>query len=718
MEKKNWETEKMEEIIKKSGEQEEIPESLRPENMRKLLEENAGTKKKRGCRKWYGMAAAAACLVLVLFVGKSTGIIPEGLKLDFDRKTVENGKTVEKSQEKQSDKRSEAEQQESGDMAGDVSLVAEEYDTSYDELYDFFHEKEKEYERTYGKYEDEVIMEESKEIASDQSTGQTSDSEKQEYADTNRQEEGVDEADTIKNDGRYLYQIVTNEDYSQSVQITDTQGGLREAARIDGFDNIFEMYIWKDTLVLMESAWAETETTEAAEYGEMFLSENEVCYDMAGGTSFQKVYIYNIKDRANPKEEHMFTMRGSYLDSRVTDGYLYCFLNSGVDKLEGRRSYEDYVPVLEGKAMSASSIYMPEEADDSNYLVIATVDLRFPEKFKDTKAVVTSADHVYVTDSDIYVTDNVYDAPTEEENVFSNKTNIIRFYYADGILRKEAEGSVKGVLLDDMAINESNGYLRMAVTIDSYRKERVRDDILGYFMGYETTEDKRDNSLYVLDESLAVVGKIEGMAEEERIYSARFMGNTGYFVTFRQTDPLFSVDLSDPSNPKVLGELKISGFSEYLHFYSEDKLLGIGMEADEDTGITQGMKLSMFDISNPADVKEQDKYDLSEYDYSESLYNYKHVMIDTEKNLFGFYAEDYGERYSNENGKQAYLLFSYENGAFQQKMKIACNPKNDKIGYCGVRGTYIGDVFYLLYGDGRIESYSLTDGSRMESLAE
>ena len=109
----------------------------------------------------------------------------------------------------------------------------------------------------------------------------------------------------------------------------------------------------------------------------------------------------------------------------------------------------------------------------------------------------------------------------------------------------------------------------------------------------------------MLNQNLEIIGKIENLAEDERIYSARFFGENGYFVTFRQTDPLFAVDLKDPKNPKILSELKISGFSEYLHFYGEDRMLGIGMEADEETGRTEGMKLSMFDISNPADVTEK-----------------------------------------------------------------------------------------------------------------
>lgn len=709
MEEKRWKNEnpdeqKIEEILRKAGEQEEIPENLKPEQMKKFLEEHTGEKSPKSFKKWYRMAAAAASLVLVLFAGRAVWVIQNGAE-------KQNDSGIIKEESKQEAEQSvEENQKETEDIPSE-----EAFDTSYDELYDFFQKREEEQQefierKQWASTKGDMENAETESAASDSATdmGQQNISQengREEYADTNKQEEGVDEADIIKNDGRYLYQIIRNADYSRAIQIVDTQDGLKEVARIDGFDNISELYVWKDKLVLFESCWAE----EAAEEK----SENKVCDDVAWlGTPFQKVYVYDIEDRENPEVEHIFTMKGDYLDSRVTEGYLYCFLTNSVNNLESRTEYENYVPVLENKAMAAASIYLPEEAQTSSYVVMVSIDLNNPKELKDIKAIVSSADRVYVTGSNIYVADSVYSEIGEKEGTYSDKTNLFRFSYQNGVFRKEAEGTVKGILLDDMAINESDGYLRMAVTVHSYKKTEIIDDILGEVIGYETTNTTKDNSLYVLNQELELVGKIEGLAEEEQIYSARFMGDTGYFVTFRQVDPLFSVDLSDPENPKILGELKISGFSEYLHFYNENLLLGIGMEADEETGRTEGMKLSMFDVSNPADVKEQDKYNLSEYDYSEGLYNYKAVMIDTKKNLFGFMAEGW----DGEN-KEDYLLFSYEDGAFQQKMKISCDQDAGGI-YASVRGTYIGDVFYLMYEDGRIEAYSLADGGLLEKLSD
>ena len=292
----------------------------------------------------------------------------------------------------------------------------------------------------------------------------------------------------------------------------------------------------------------------------------------------------------------------------------------------------------------------------------------------------------------------------------SDSTHIYRFSYQDGKMEKKAEGTVKGSLQDDFAMNEHGGYLRLVTTVEEEKVEKVVDDITGEEIGYNSVDLSTSNSLYVLDSDLNAVGKVEDLAKDERIYSARFLGDTGYFVTFRQVDPLFSVDLSDPRNPKILGELKISGFSEYLHFYADSLLLGIGMEADEKTGATEGLKLTMFDISNPADVKEQSTLSLGAYSYANALYNYKAVLIDLEKNLFGFSAESYEEDYTCK-----YLLFSYENGEFKKRMEMECKDL-EMDDSSSVRGTYIGDVFYLMYYSGRVEAYSLADGSKVGEL--
>lgn len=686
---KKWEDNEIEKRLKQAMEQDEIPEGLKPEQMEQMLRnrEHQSTGKKKNYRKWYGNLAAAACLILLLFAA-------DYMKLP---ETEENMKSSADGDQAQPEEIVQAVQERGSGL-------------SYEELYDYFQERTSESPSYFGVQEKSQSKGET--IAQDSAAGiqenSAAEGGSKDYGQTNRQEENVEEADKVKNDGRYLYQIIYDKNYNSAVQIADTKDGLKETATITGFKNIDSMYIWKDLLIIMEQGYAEAAAESSAETKEI-----TVCGNTPAGKSYVKINIYNIKDRFRPKEEHSFTVQGSYLDSRISNGYLYCFMNRAAQTPANPKDYGAYIPVLEGKQMDPSFIYLPEDAQAQGYVVMASVDLKQPKEFKDTKALVSGGDRVYVTEENIYIMDS-RQSEIKEAGQYSNRTGIFRFSYKDGMIAKEAEGSVKGILLDDMAVSESNGYLRVATTVESYRVTEIWDDIINQMFGFDTSDHKTTNSLYVLDEKLKVTGKIENLAEDERIYSARFLGDAGYFVTFRETDPLFSVDLSDPEHPAILGELKISGFSEYLHFYNENLLLGIGMEAEEDSGRTQGLKLSMFDISNPTDVKEQHKYDLSHYDYSEALYNYKSVLIDTEKNLFGFIAEGY-----REETERDYLLFTYdhENGRFQEKMKISCK-ENENQCYANVRGTYIGNVFYLMCGNGRIESYSLTDGEQMEILEE
>ena len=152
--------------------------------------------------------------------------------------------------------------------------------------------------------------------------------------------------------------------------------------------------------------------------------------------------------------------------------------------------------------------------------------------------------------------------------------------------------------------------------------------------------DRDSNSLYILDKDLEQIGAIENLAKGEMIYSVRFMKDKAYIVTFRQIDPLFVIDTSDPTLPKVLGELKIPGFSNYLHPISDNTLLGIGQDADEETGQQGGIKLSLFDVSDTAKPEEIDSIILGESgSYAEVLNNHKALMVDNKRDIVGFHAQ-------------------------------------------------------------------------------
>ena len=173
-------------------------------------------------------------------------------------------------------------------------------------------------------------------------------------------------------------------------------------------------------------------------------------------------------------------------------------------------------------------------------------------------------------------------------------------------------------------------------------------------------------------------------------------------MTYKQIDPLFSVDLSDPKNPEILGELKIPGFSEYLHPYGDGLLLGIGKDVDETGMVTNGVKISMFDISDPSDVQETDKYVIEDAISTDVAYNYKTALVDAQKNLIGFIA------YSD--GGADYYVFSYGEDGF------TCEFEKSMVGYnSNVRGIYVGDKFYIVTGN-TVESFMLESFDKVDDL--
>jgi uncharacterized secreted protein with C-terminal beta-propeller domain len=165
-------------------------------------------------------------------------------------------------------------------------------------------------------------------------------------------------------------------------------------------------------------------------------------------------------------------------------------------------------------------------------------------------------------------------------------------------------------------MDEHGGYLRVATTA----------------WNASAFASQQSNNVYVLDQKLDIYGRLQNLAPDESIYSARFMGSRCYLVTFKQVDPLFVIDLTDPAQPKVLGELKITGYSDYLHPYDENHIVGIGKETD--AGLYQGVKISLFDVSDVANPKEIAKYEIGDRGTdSPVLYDHKAFLFDRSKNL-------------------------------------------------------------------------------------
>lgn len=512
------------------------------------------------------------------------------------------------------------------------------------------------------------------------------------YSTTNLQMEGVDESDIAKIDGSYIYTV---ED--KYIVITDIRDGkLEEVTRFlpkdcGAADRVMEIYVDGDQLILVVQGY-ETSLGESSKAGsdkensDKESSDEEIavsdasedsafCYKMNGKSTTQ-IQVYSIVDRRNPEFEGRLIQDGYYNTSRKIGDVVYLFTqyhmtSDVVGYVE--KEYTSVIPKVNGEKVAAGEIYLPESSGESGILV-SSLDVNKPDKVLDSKLVISGCAQTYISKDALYLYEEDYDG--------AMITNIAKFALDEGRISGVAATAVRGYVRDTFAINASDGYLRVLTTDYS-------------------TEDEV-NALYILDENLKLTGQLMGIAPGEEIYAARFMGNTGYFVTYRNTDPLFTVDLSDSAKPEIIGELKVTGFSEYLHFWDDTHLLGIGYESDEKTGNIENIKISMFNIENPGEVTEEAKLVLKDVDYSEALYDYKSVIISKDKNLIGLVCEDY----SGSGIKQTYQIYSYENGAFKKQAEI---PGINGANYENVRGMYSGNVFYLWIND-NITSYDMTDG--------
>ena len=512
------------------------------------------------------------------------------------------------------------------------------------------------------------------------------------YSTTNLQMEGVDESDIAKIDGSYIYTV---ED--KYIVITDIRDGkLEEVTRFlpkdcGAADRVMEIYVDGDQLILVVQGY-ETSLGESSKAGsdkensDKESSDEEIavsdasedsafCYKMNGKSTTQ-IQVYSIVDRRNPEFEGRLIQDGYYNTSRKIGDVVYLFTqyhmtSDVVGYVE--EEYTSVIPKVNGEKVAAGEIYLPESSGESGILV-SSLDVNKPDKVLDSKLVISGYAQTYISKDALYLYEEDYDG--------AMITNIAKFALDEGRISGVAAAAVRGYVRDTFAINASDGYLRVLTTDYS-------------------TEDEV-NALYILDENMKLTGQLTGIAPGEEIYAARFMGNTGYFVTYRNTDPLFTVDLSDPAKPEIIGELKVTGFSEYLHFWDDTHLLGIGYESDEKTGNIENIKLSMFNIENPGEVIEEAKLVLKDVDYSEALYDYKSVIISKDKNLIGLVCEDY----SSSRTKQTYQIYSYENGTFKKQAEI---PGINGVNYENVRGMYSGNVFYLWIND-NITSYDMTDG--------
>ncbi len=474
-----------------------------------------------------------------------------------------------------------------------------------------------------------------------------------EYSTTNIQEAGVDEGDIIKNDGKYVYilqdgkiKIIEAYPAGQMKELVNFQ--LAEQEKENFYPS--ELYLNGDILVAIGN-----KSTNYLYDSADIDSSAKMIMPPIYYRNRTKVYVVDIKDRSKPKVLRAVEFDGNLQHSRRVDDYLYVVLNqysnfypmpyrsmtepmvedSSADNNAAESEFVDTLPKMldttvnkEELVAPCDQVYILPKPAQPNYVIAAAIPLNNLKQTVKRVVIEGDVDQMYASAENLYLIVSNWYGPFQGETQRPS-SKIYRLAIDQNNISFAAEGKVPGTVLNQFSMDEHRGYLRIATTTTDW----------------SSSSQSSNNQLYILDRNLKISGKLENLAPGERIYSARFMGDRGYLVTFKNVDPLFVFDLKDPAMPKVLGELKIPGYSDYLHPYDENHLIGFGkdVEAPED-GSEQirwddikGFKMGLFDVTDPNNPKQ--KYTVTIGDtgtYSELLYNHKALLFDQEKNLIAF----------------------------------------------------------------------------------
>ncbi len=465
------------------------------------------------------------------------------------------------------------------------------------------------------------------------------------YSDTNVQVEGVDEADIIKTDGDYIYTIAQ----SKLVIIEAYPADDAEILSTTELDNFYpqELFIHRNKLLIFGTAQYDFEP-KPVPLGEPV--ESGVAVEKMIAPDYYPRYIntmavklYDISDKEDPDLLRTVDFEGSYLTSRKIKDDVYFVVNSYPRWYRENPPCAEIVPLYRDTAGSDEPADMEPIAkctdigyippiQAQNFITVASISMTDDKAKVEKEVIVGSGQNVYASLQNLYIAQTSwprYNVLGELASDSSELTVVTKFNLDKGNVRFEAKGEVKGHILNQFSMDEWDNHFRIATTA-------------GSMWGRNQLSS---NNVYILDEDMDLVGELEDLAPGEKIYSVRFMGEKGYIVTFKKVDPLFVIDLSDHEDPEVLGKLKIPGYSDYLHPFDENHIIGIGkdtIEADEDLiegrGLDfvwyQGVKMAIFDVSDVENPIEMHKVIIGDRGTnSEALHDHKAFLFDRERNL-------------------------------------------------------------------------------------
>lgn len=495
------------------------------------------------------------------------------------------------------------------------------------------------------------------------------------YSQTNVQVTGIDEGDVVKTDGDYIYRLWDNKVSIYSAggdkpELLSTLGGGSQRNPNDSY--VHTIYVSGDLLVTIANRYEEIPQDKSSAVDKSYWTP---------GKKFTVFTVYDIQDRSKPEVSRIFELEGGLSDSRLADGKLVFIVSKNVYYNPDVPNENDILPLYRDSAVGEGMMLYPAadccyfiENPVYSFMLVGMFDITDDspavfECFLDPGGI------IYMNSESLYIARSNWEADGE-------RTAIVRFALTEDGLELASECETYGYIINQYAMDEYNGVFRIAST---FRGE--------------------GNFITTFDRNLNLLGRSDYLSADETIQSVRFMGNICYMVTYRQTDPLYSIDLTDPENPVVLDALKIPGFSQYLLPISEGLLIGFGRHTTElyyrdDKGneISSGTrdlgtKLSLFDISDPRNLKEIDVMLLGESAYSEVFSNPRALMVDYSRSQCAFFLEDY----SGNNNLYA-MVVSVSGGKLHTEGKIT--PSGDKnYGSWNSRLVYVGETLYAAYGD-------------------
>ncbi|MCK9299304.1 MAG: beta-propeller domain-containing protein [Methanoculleus sp.] len=434
------------------------------------------------------------------------------------------------------------------------------------------------------------------------------------YSTTNVQVQGVDEADFLKNDGRYIY-VISGKSLAILEAFPAEDAKIVSETRIEGIPTA--LFLASDRLVVFATGTEDRTTSVKGSIAPVPVQR-----------TVTHAYIYDIGDRSNPNLVRTQTFTGSYYDARMIGDNVYVLTREAPLWIRD----EIVLPEVrtDGGEPILPDVYRPETPLQNYVFYTASAfSVKNDRATPDAETFLLGYDTtLFASQKNLYIgyrymgTASSGPAATMPDYAGSREQTIVhRFAIDDARIDYRAMGRVPGHLLNQFSLDEYGENLRVATTVEGWTRE-------GSF---------QYNNVYVLNPAMETIGTLEHIAPDERIYAARFVGDRLYLVTFKRIDPLFVIDLSDPKHPGILGELKIPGYSDYLHPYDANHIIGIGKETSENDwgGVSvEGLKIALFDVSDVNNPIEVDTVVIGEPGTdSEALRDHKAFLFAKEKDL-------------------------------------------------------------------------------------